>query len=126
MSSERDSPMNFQTKYSFYQPIGIEMLCERESPMCFQTKPLFSSQWESKLCLIRFGNTLGCPSRMTLIHSPFVDYYCRYIFYIFMIFMNSIQFFTKHYSILLLSVPQEFNVPKVAIPITLLSTATIS
>ena len=32
-----------------------------------------------------------------------------------------------HYSILLLIVPQDFNVPKVAIPITLLfSTATIS
>ena len=63
--------MNFQTKPSFYQPIGIEVLCERESPMCFQTKPLFSSQWESQLYLIRFGNTLNCPSHKTLIHSPF-------------------------------------------------------
>ena len=73
MSSERDSPINFQTKPSFYQPIGIEMLCERESPMCFQIKPLFSSQWESKLYLIWFGNTLGCPSHMTLIHSPYTN-----------------------------------------------------
>ena len=59
MSSERDSPMSLQTKPSFYQPIGFQIMCERESPMCFQTKPSFLSEWESRLYLVWFGNTLG-------------------------------------------------------------------
>ena len=40
MSTERDSLMNFQTKPSFYQPIGIQMLCERESPCVFPNQSL--------------------------------------------------------------------------------------